>query len=206
MQFAIKSIISIYLLGMFGIFSVATAATQPQSFNGLYLGANVSKEQFKDGYTNASIAAGMFRIGYDFNKIFALEGQLGATTSKSYLLLENGEAVGDYTLRGAHSGIYGRANWRLINVSLYGLLGIGYYKKIEENKYNLHRTETTDELGFSYGAGVDLFGGQQTALSLNWMQLINKGFRVNALTLGITYYFKMQRTNHPVNPRDRLHF
>ena len=146
-----KLILSIILIA----FSAGTvAALPPQSFNGVYLGGNVSKEQFKDGYANASIMGGMFRVGYDFNKFFAVETQLGATVAKGYQLLENGQQVGEYTIRGEHSGLYGRVNWRLINVSLYGLLGVGYYKKIEENKYNLHQTDTMDDTGLSFGVGV----------------------------------------------------
>ena len=212
MHLNVKLIIGIFLAF---ISSASFAELPPQSFKGFYLGGNVSKHQFNESFTNGSIVGAMLRVGYDFNSIFALEGHIGGTTAKSYILVDDqGQEIGDYNLRAAHAGVYGRANWRLLNVTLYGLLGIGYYSAIEtiSNNGPMDGTYKNEATGLSFGAGVDLFGGQQTALSLNWIQLINKDtddgqkLHVNALYLGITYYFKPQKTNHPLEPRDRLNY
>jgi len=195
------------------ISTVSLADQLPETFNGVYLGANVSRHHFENRFTDDYLVGGNFRAGYDFNRFIALEGQIGATTAKSYILVNDlGQNIGDYRLQGVHSGVYARANWRLVNVTLYALAGVGYYKANEtiSNTGYVDGTTKTDATGFSYGVGVDLFGGLQTALSLNWLQLINKDIgggekmRVDALYFGITYYFKPQKTNYPFNPRDRI--
>jgi hypothetical protein len=89
-------------------------------------------------------------------------------------------------------------------VTLYGLLGYGYYNLIESEKIDGQSDVTyfTEESGLSYGIGVDLFGSRRTALSLNWMQLIKEETEfdftldVSSIYLGITYYFKPQKTTH----------
>jgi hypothetical protein len=214
MHFIAKLILSGFLVFM----SFVSAADQlPQSFKGMYLGGNVSQHRISDTDT-VNIIGGMFKIGYDFNKVFALEANLGATTTKSYTLVDDqGQEIGDYKVRARNAGVYARVNWRLVNVTLYGLLGVDYYQMIQDinvtGPLGFSDTAKLDKTGLSYGVGVDLFGGSQTALSLNWMQLINEDFygdgektQVNAIYLGITYYFVPQKTNRPLSPRDRLNY
>lgn len=210
MNFNFKLMIAFYLLVFSG---VCVAEAIPQTYRGLYLGMHGSYDRISDT-DNANIVGGLFKIGYDINKFIGLEAHAGATTTKRYIVVDQqGQEIGDYKKRGRHVALYGRANWHFTNITLYGLLGVDYYRIIEDVNIpgSFSDKSSIGKTGLSYGVGVDLFGNSQTALSLNYMQLINKDFygdgdktKVDAIHLGITYYFTLQKTNHPVKPRDRL--
>jgi hypothetical protein len=147
----------------------------------------------------------VLKAGYDITSFLAIEGQVGGTIKEGYSLYDDqGQEVFSYDVRGEHAGIYGRVNWRLRNFTLYGLVGYGYYSLVEDQYLDgfYDYTLTTDATGLSYGVGIDLFGSARTALSINWMQLIDEEtedypiFDVSAAYIGITYYFTPQKTTH----------
>jgi hypothetical protein len=153
----------------------------------------------------------VLKAGYDITNFLAIEGQVGGTIKESYSIYDNqGQEALGYDVRGEHAGIYARANWRLRNFTLYGLVGYSYYNLVEDFYLAgfVDESFNTDETGLSYGLGVDLFGSSRTALSINWMQLINEETEfdftldVSAAYIGITYYFTPQKTTHaPVGRR-----
>ena len=197
MRFDLRIIIGILLT----IFA-STSFAQGTSFRGWYFGGGLINHQFKD--QDERITGAVMKFGYDVTNFLAIEAHGGATIEETLYREE-----GSYKVRAEHAGIYARANWRLTNVTLYGLAGYGYYKAISDF------TSDTDsfydgsaerkEKGLSYGIGLDLFGSRRTAASLSWMQLINEKdefdseLNVQAIYLGITHYFKPQKTTHAPN-------
>lgn len=186
---------------------LATNAFGDTFSRGLYFGGSFSKHRFADSFGNLSLTGAVFKAGYDIFPFFAIEGHAGATiTSDNYEYDNGGQLIGEYNLSAEHGGIYARGNLRLMNVTIYGLLGYNAYTVIVNEKMygNYDVSYSTNESGFSYGAGLDLFGAERTALSLNWMKMIDEedefGDRtnVNAVYLGITYYLKPQSTTHPL--------
>lgn len=174
------------------------------SHKGFYLGGNYSQHDYDGGFFDDNLKGGVIRAGFDFTNYFGLEGQIGLTMTESYIAVDQGQDVGTSKQRAEHTGIYARFSWRLMNFNLYGLAGVGYYNRVEKNNapgYSVGTFET-DEVGPSFGVGIDLFGSTRTALSLTWMKLINEGIgdgeelNISAMYLGITHYFKPQRTNH----------
>ena len=174
---------------------------QGSSFQGGYIGGSFSNHKIKE--FDSRLTGGVLKIGYDLASFFAIEGHGGMTIVET----EYGE-FGYADNRAEHAGIYARLNWRLTNITLYGLVGYGYYKaKSEYTSYIdpiFDYSGDRDEQGLSYGIGLDLFGSARTAVSLNWMQLINEKdeeyiveeFNAQAIYLGITHYFNPQKTNH----------
>ncbi|MCG6970318.1 MAG: outer membrane beta-barrel protein [Gammaproteobacteria bacterium] len=190
---------------IFFILFAPNAFAQGSFSRGLYLGGSFTRHSLKDVEFDGSLNGAVFKIGYDIASFFAIEGQIGGTIPEDYVIInEQGQIAGDYDVRSEHAGIFLRGNWRLRNVTLYGLLGYGYYNLIESEKIDGQSDVTyfTEESGLSYGIGVDLFGSRRTALSLNWMQLIKEETEfdftldVSSIYLGITYYFKPQKTTH----------
>jgi hypothetical protein len=171
----------------------------------MYFGGGFVRHNLKDVEFDGSLNGGAVKIGYDIARFFAIEGHLGATIPEDYYRFNNqGRIIGDYSVRSEHAALYARGNWRLRNVILYGTIGYGYYGMVVnekiEGQYDI--TYSSEQSGLTYGFGMDLFGSRRTALTLSWSKLINEESEsdgkldVDAVFLGITYYFKPQNTTH----------
>lgn len=194
MHFKIKLIIGIILT----IFT-STSFAQGSSFRGMYFGGSYSNQKIKD--VDERFNGGVIKVGYDLTNFLAIEGHGGLTIKETIV-----GSSGISEAHAEHAGIYARANWRLTNITLYGLVGYGYYKLMWDFTSsfdpNLDGTYEREESGLSYGLGLDLFGSGRTAVSLNLMQLVNEKdefdveLNVQSIYLGITYYFNPQKTTH----------
>jgi hypothetical protein len=188
------------------LLAVFSSTTFAQSFRGFYLGGNFSQHRVKEIIPFGDRLKGVvLKAGYDITNFLAIEGQVGGTIKESYSLVDDqGQEVAGYDVRGENAGIYARANWRLRNITLYGLVGYGYYNLVEDFYFEgfMDESFTTDETGLSYGLGIDLFGSSRTAFSVSWMQLIDEETEfdftldVSAVYVGITYFFTPQKTTH----------
>lgn len=194
--------------------SVFSSTTFAQSFRGFYLGGSFTQHRVKETIpfydslfipSDERLKGVVLKAGYDINNFLAIEGHVGGTIKESYSLYnDQGQEGLGHDIRGEHAGLYGRVNWRLRNFTLYGLVGYGYYNLVEDFYLAgfIDQSFNTDATGLSYGVGVDLFGSSRTALSINWMQLINEETEfdftldVSAAYIGITYYFTPQKTTH----------
>lgn len=197
MRFITKFIIGILLAIL-----ASTSFAQGSSFRGMYFGGSFSSHNIKD--IDKRLYGAMIRVGYDLTNFLAIEGHLGGTITEYFVLVDDIGPYADDDLRTEHAGIYARASWRLTNITLFGLVGYGYYNVVEDISYydGFKETDKTDESGLSYGLGLELFGSGRTALSLSWMQLIKEkdefDYELNtqAVFLGITHYFNPQKTTH----------
>lgn len=201
-----------FLSTVFLVFFACNAVAETFS-RGFYFSGGFAKHSISDFPIHSEpedfrLNGALFKVGYDIAPYFAVEGHAGLTAKGNYYWYNNlGQAVGEYDLQAEHGALYARANWRLKNVMLYGLLGYGYYNVVVDDKvvgnYDVSYSVRRD--GFTFGVGMDLFGTRRGALSLNWLQLINEEDKygdkldVNAVYLGITYYLKPQKTSHPLD-------
>jgi|GEM_PF-1612313 len=195
----IKLIVCV-LLAVFTSVSIAQGTT----YRGMYAGGSFTNHKGKG--SDERLTGGVLKLGYDLVNFLAIEGHVGGTIVETIYSDPEYLDSGYTDVRSEHAGIYARLNWRLTNITLYGLVGYGYYKtKFDFIAYEdpfFDRSGENDEQGLSYGVGIDLFGSARTAVSINWMQLINEKdefdneTNVQAIYLGITHYFNPQKTNH----------
>ncbi len=189
-------------IGILLVLFTSTSFAEGSSFRGMYFGGSFSSHKIKD--LGKRLYGADIKVGYDLTNFLAIEGQFGGTITEYFILVDELGPYADDDLRVERAGIYARANWRLTNITLFGLVGYGYYNVIDDIAYYDGSNETinTDESGLSYGLGIELFGSGRTALSVSWMQLIKEkveyDFELNsqAVFLGITHYFNPQKTTH----------
>ena len=175
---------------LFISFSSAHASETRDDRNKLYLGINAGSYQ---DILNDDALGGSFQIGYDLHKFIAVESQLGATYDSIT------ESSGGNTLSANsliyYGSIYLRGNVRFDTFTLFAMAGYTYLQNDFESSsniaiFNIDDTESFDDV--SYGAGVDLYGNDTTAVSFKWMRIIDMGDQgeLDAWLLGFTHYLK----------------
>lgn len=171
---------------------VAIAITVPRSvfaqvdLTGRYLGFQFGnmKVNVKGGFgsdveTSTGNIKGVF--GSAITDYLALEGQLGVNTESN-----TDAAAFNY-------GLYLKLGKKFGQYKPYLLLGgSGYY--VYTSKY--------DDSSFSdvsYGAGLELYGTKDLAITLEYMNLIDKeidgfDYKIETYSIGFTYYFTQSGT------------
>lgn len=161
------------------IFSLSQSAHAEMDFSGTYTGLLFSNSTDKTKASSASteINRGHVRgkLGWIINDVISVEGQLGFTSNSD-------SSKGIIT-----TGGYLRAGKDFGQYKLYGLLGL-------TNLYYYSDNGNTSESGGSYGAGIEIFGSKDLAITLEYLSMVDKSingadFTFDALGLGFTYYF-----------------
>jgi hypothetical protein len=174
-------------------FSSAHASETRDDRNKFYLGASVGS--YQDVLEDDTLG-GSFQIGYDLHKFIAIESQLGLTYD-TYEETVDGSTLSSKNLI-SYASIYLRGNLRFDSFSLFALGGYSYVR----NDFELDISPplpffesmdgNTSDSDVSYGAGIDLYGNDTTALSFKWMRIIDMGDEgeLDAWLLGFTHYLK----------------
>jgi hypothetical protein len=187
-------------IGILLFFLTSTAIASP-SFRGLYFGGSLTRHDIND--IDESFNGAVLKLGYDVTSFLGIEAHGGATTEQRFL---EATGAGLVDVQFQHASIYARLNWRATNSMLYALVGYSYYKIQQDfTSYFDPATNSSYEenlSGVSYGIGAELFGSGRTSVTANLMQLIKEkdefGFEwdVRTVYIGITHYFKTQKTTH----------
>ena len=144
-----------------------------------YLGVDVGDSSYTvdNSSTTYDNANGIvLRLGYDFNNWLAVEGHYSAP--------DDFEGSDSSTLSGHSYSAFLRANLRFRRATLYAIGGAS------SANYT-----GTNEIGYAYGAGLDVYGSKDTALTFAYTSYYNdetaasNKIESNAVTFGITHYF-----------------
>ncbi len=140
-----------------------------------YEETNVSEELNPTGFT--------VRGGYYFADHFAVEGRLGTGINDDSLSGLPVDLELDQLM-----GIYAVGNLPINDAfSLYGLLGFSY---VEGTVSAPGISASSDDDGFSYGAGVQVKFTPQVAGQLEYVSYLDKSdYEITATSLGISYHF-----------------
>ncbi|MBT2968594.1 MAG: hypothetical protein B6D72_00635 [gamma proteobacterium symbiont of Ctena orbiculata] len=149
-----------------------------------YLGAMISSPQYKEDDSNVDFrSAGLLvRGGIEFNEVLAVEGHFG-------IFGEDVTDDGSYQIEYLAS-IYARGNLPLIGqrIRLYGLGGLTHFSG------NVPGFRNVDETAIGYGVGIELYGNEHTALTLEWLRhavgdIRNVDYTLESASLGLLYRF-----------------
>ena len=159
--------------------------TQSQAFaeidlTGMYAGVIFSNNGYdlktNSGKVSESWGHVKAKVGTSLTELIDAEGQLGLTTNS-----DAGHGVVSY-------GAYLRIGKDMGQYKPYGLVGLsGFY--LYEDGY-----DSESETGFSYGAGIEIFGSKDLTVTFEYLRLIDKSVDGGDLTfdtlgVGFTYYF-----------------
>ncbi|WP_455222529.1 outer membrane beta-barrel protein [Kaarinaea lacus] len=178
---------------LFISFSTAHAFETRDNRNKLYLGLNIGS--YQDAIDEDDALGGTFLIGYDLHKFLAIESRIGL----SYDSTEEVSGTDSISTKAllSHASIYLRGNLRFDSFTLFAVGGYSYARldfKSDINAPSLGINESIDDSedtdDISYGGGIDLYGNATTALSFQWMRIIDKGDEgeIDAWYIGITHY------------------
>ena len=168
------------LLALPLLFTVPGAQAELE-LTGWYTGfmySDSSEELDLNGGGTRSLNKGHLKVkaGKTLREYLSVEGHLGMTTN-------TGDKRGRFTY-----GLYLRADKDFGRYRLYGLLGASGF-------YDYHDVEEdVSESGASWGAGVEIFGSKNVALSLEYLRMIDKSvdegdYLYDSLGVGFSYYF-----------------
>jgi len=148
---------------------------------GLYAGVQFSssKDQFvPDNGSKVNNNKGHMKakLGKAINDLVSVEGQLGMTTN-------SGASQGIATY-----GAYLRVGKDFGQYKPYGLIGFSGIYAYQDNVDNVSETSG------SYGAGLEIFGSKDLAITLEYIRMIDKSVDGGDLTFdtfgaGFTFYF-----------------
>ena len=146
-----------------------------------------------DDFADDLVLGGMIQIGYDLSKFFAIEGHFGLTA-------ENDDDISGARVEKQlyHASVVVRGNLRGEDYAFFLFAGQSYlnldYEIMSPGSGSGHK----DETDLTYGIGTDLYGDENTAITVKWQRLIDidgdksKGEEdgeIDVIFVGITYYF-----------------
>lgn len=162
-------------------FGVSTSALAEVDYTGTYWGVQFSDSTDKfeadsGGTTKKNRGHVKGKYGKALNEYVSVEGQFGITTSSN-------STRGIYTY-----GAYLRASKDLGDYKIYGLLGASGLQAYDDD------FDDVSESSGSYGVGIEIFGSKTTAITIEYLQMVDKSlddgdFTFDTLGLGFTYYF-----------------
>jgi hypothetical protein len=191
------------LLMLFFAFAGISPAQAEISLTGLYGGffLSDSTDEFtpEGGGDRVSQNRGLAKIklGKELSDILAVEGQFGLTSSS-----DDKKAISIF-------GAYLRAGKDFGKVKIYGLLGFGSIYAYEDG------FENVSESGGSYGVGIEIFGSKDLAITIEYIDLIDKSvdggdpafgkgdLKFDITSIGFTYYFSEENSQFAKN-RDKI--
>lgn len=153
----------------------------------LYFGVAISGALYRDDRSDVpdfNMAGGTLKIGYDIIPWVAIEAHTGSTIDDSEK--HNGEKM-EARLEWFTS-LYGRINLLTGKIRPYLLLG---YTRAKFNSNADSDVALPNQVNdFSYGGGIELYGNQSTALSLEFIRVADKSnYRIDIASLGIVHHF-----------------
>ncbi|MET0026977.1 MAG: outer membrane beta-barrel protein [Candidatus Thiodiazotropha sp.] len=149
-----------------------------------YFGVMVASPRFEfDDSGDEFRGTGMFaRAGREFFKYAAVEGHFGIFSSDTV----DGE---NYQIEYMAS-LFGRGNIFLFDdrARAYALAGMTYFAG------DVPGWNSVSETSFSYGLGVELYGGSRDAVSLEWIRyadedIHNQDYTIESVNLGYIHRF-----------------
>ena len=128
--------------------------------------------------------AGMLVFGRDLSNVFSVEAHLGKTNT-----VDDGAFTASWQYIGA---AFARANLRYEKVNWYLLGGYGTAKA--EVKLNGQTFSEDTITGPAYGAGVEIFGGPHTALTISYIRYVDDDSgdvqgEIKSTNIGFVYHF-----------------
>jgi hypothetical protein len=149
-----------------------------------YIGVMASSPLYQsDDFDTSFRGAGLLvRAGKEFRKFLAVEGQFGVfgedtVDSNSYQI--------DYLL-----SIYARGNLPLENgrIRLYALAGVTRFSG------SVPGFSSVDDTGIGYGLGIELYGNERNAMTVEWLRFadgdVNKvDYTLESVNLGFVHRF-----------------
>ena len=179
-----KPISTLFVLSML-LISTNAISSESNFYTGLdYLKQNVT--------TLGNIDSVAIKLGYDINKVFAVEGHFyGSETYK----IESAGTTSNID-RNYGSALFARANYRINNFQLYGLLGAGY---IKNQSLNYSKT------GLAYGLGIDYFLDENNAINIAATRYIdtktnNFNITVDSYGVGFKHYITSEKRYYANSP------
>jgi hypothetical protein len=172
--------IFLLIMPLFILLGTSFDASAEINWSGTYAGAmySSSKLEAKASGSSASQSWGhaKLKLGKIINDYVSVEGQLGMTTNSD-------TNHGNLTV-----GIYARVGKDFGQYKLYGLAGLGGYHSYADG------FDSVNESDFSYGVGLEIFGSKDTAITLEYVTIVDKSvddvdLTFDTLGLGFTYYF-----------------
>ncbi|MDT8420674.1 MAG: outer membrane beta-barrel protein [Desulfuromonadales bacterium] len=165
------------LAGLLMWASPAAALEEYQS----YFGFDYMLTDFEeDGGDGIDLDAAAVRFGSYLSQNTALEARLG------FSLSDTREGGRDYELDN-FVGLYARGILPYQTVELYGVVGV---TRADMAAGGSTYPADGEEVGFSYGAGVDFKVGERLAVGLEYMMLIDSSdYDLTTINIGGKYYF-----------------
>ncbi|MGD8911593.1 MAG: outer membrane beta-barrel protein [Candidatus Thiodiazotropha sp.] len=149
-----------------------------------YFGIMASSPQYKEDDSSTSFrAAGLLvRGGKEFNKFLAAEGQFGVFGK------DNVDGI-QYQIEYQFS-IFARGNLPLENgrIRPYGLLGFTRFSG------ELPGLSNVDDTGMGFGLGIELYGDDRNAVTLEWIRYAdgdvnNVDYKLESANIGYVHRF-----------------
>ena len=189
---------SLILLAALLLPATALALEQPSQYYGFTLGTYTLDDGLDDLDSDLSDNAGIdnvgrlestdvgFRAGYDFHRFFGIEGRAGYSTG------QNGN------LRSLHDelyygGVFGRFKLPFQRLNLYALAGVGgvQLELDDDDADALGVNDKYGDIGASWGVGVELFGSDRVAITLDYMSYANNQY--DGFSFGFVHHFDWPR-------------
>jgi len=152
-------------------------------YGGLYFGASAGEAFYnEDGIPQLTPTVGLFRVGQQFSPYVAIEGRIGTSVSGGYTYGYHADLQAIYA--GYAKGILPFSPW----VSGYAIAGLGG-AQIHRNYPEFN----TNDVGLSYGLGLEFNVGGGATLDVEWSRLTNgnnDGYDYNAdlLLFGVNWH------------------
>lgn len=145
-----------------------------------YFGVFASDAQFTPELGSKEDAGNLnFKLGYDFNKFIAVEGHAGMNIN------DTGKDIGSPEV--VYLAGFLRANIPLPQINIYGLLGIATVD------VDFAGSAKGDYTGLAYGAGIELYGTERTALAAEYVQY-GTDDKYQTIGLGLVHHFNWPST------------
>ena len=127
-----------------------------------------------------------FRAGYDFHRFFGIEGRLGYSTRQNNRL----DALHDELYYG---GVFGRFKLPFQRLNMFALAGVGGVQlDIDDDAADVFGiNDRYGDIGASWGVGVELFGSDRVALTLDYMSYADNQY--DGFSLGFVHHFDWPR-------------
>ncbi|GAA4889800.1 porin family protein [Ferrimonas pelagia] len=146
-----------------------------------YIGGQLNYHTVDFSSADAKPLSVAVQLGYQFSDFVGAEIRAGSGVNEDSI----GEA--DIKVKN-HYGAYLNAGIPLSDwVRVYALAGITSAKLTMKIP---NQSSSSSDSDFSYGAGISLNANEQTKVSLEYLQMVDKGgIELSGFNLGITYHF-----------------
>lgn len=125
------------------------------------------------------------KLGQRFTDRLAIEGRVGTTTDDTQSVLGvDVDLKVDY-----YASAFGRFDVTTGAAKLYGLAGVTH-GKLSADADTLGIGDSESDTGLSYGVGLDLYGNEHLAVTVEYIRHIDDDdYTIDAANLGFTYSF-----------------